>query len=132
MAEIDPAATLGALVAESPARAELFERLRLDYCCGGSQTLAEAAERRGLDPGTVAEMIAALDGHKLPADDRPVFDAVRWRRDRERSRAQLLGKAAQPFNGADSKPGCGANDDAKVDQGNDCGRELGATAEQIR
>ena len=37
MSTIDPTATLGALVVERPARAA-----RLDYCCGGSQTLAEA------------------------------------------------------------------------------------------
>jgi iron-sulfur cluster repair protein YtfE (RIC family) len=32
---IDPAASLGELVAERPGRAPLFEELRLDYCCGG-------------------------------------------------------------------------------------------------
>jgi len=31
---IDPAASLGQLVAQRPARAPLFEELRLDYCCG--------------------------------------------------------------------------------------------------
>ncbi|MGH2886548.1 MAG: DUF542 domain-containing protein, partial [Solirubrobacteraceae bacterium] len=39
---IDPHATLGDLVAERPARAPLFERLRLEYCCNGRQTLTEA------------------------------------------------------------------------------------------
>jgi len=40
MSKIDPAASLGGLVAERPSRAALFERLRLDYCCDGRQTLA--------------------------------------------------------------------------------------------
>jgi iron-sulfur cluster repair protein YtfE (RIC family) len=31
---IDPAASLGELVAQRPPRAPLFEELRLDYCCG--------------------------------------------------------------------------------------------------
>jgi regulator of cell morphogenesis and NO signaling len=58
---IDPGATLGRLVAEQPARAELFERLRLDYCCGGGQTLAEACQRRRLDPDTVSRMLEAVE-----------------------------------------------------------------------
>lgn len=39
---IDPGSLLGELVAERPARTQLFEQLRLDYCCGGHQTLAAA------------------------------------------------------------------------------------------
>jgi len=58
---IDPGATLGRLVAEQPARAELFERLRFDYCCGGARTLAEACEQHGLDAGTVCRMLDALE-----------------------------------------------------------------------
>jgi regulator of cell morphogenesis and NO signaling len=64
-AMIDPSATLGLLVAEQPARAELFERLRLDYCCGGGQTLAEACERRRLDPDTVSRMLEAVEAASL-------------------------------------------------------------------
>jgi iron-sulfur cluster repair protein YtfE (RIC family) len=41
MPQSDATANLGVLVAERPARAELFERLRLDHCCDGRQTLAE-------------------------------------------------------------------------------------------
>src|SRR5665811_450945 len=42
MSDIDQSVTLAALVAERSSRAQLFERLHLDYCCGGSQSLAEA------------------------------------------------------------------------------------------
>jgi regulator of cell morphogenesis and NO signaling len=76
MSAIDPTATLGALVAERPARAPLFERLRLDYCCGGSQTLAEACRRRGLDSDTVRTVLAALDDE---ANERQGFEDVDWR-----------------------------------------------------
>ena len=55
---ITPDITLGALVAAQPALARVFERLDLDYCCGGKQTLAAACARRGLD---VAATIALLD-----------------------------------------------------------------------
>lgn len=78
MPPIDPSTSLGELVAERPARAQVFERLRLDYCCAGAQTLAAACAQRRLDPDTVAELLAALDG---PPTDRlaPVEDSD-WRR----------------------------------------------------
>jgi len=57
---VDRASTLGGLVAEWPRSAALFERLGLDYCCGGGQTLEEACRTRGLDPATVTTMLAAL------------------------------------------------------------------------
>lgn len=86
MSQIEPSTTLGALVAERPARAQLFERLRLDYCCGGSQTLAEACAGRELDPATVVEMISVLEQGGLvdlvPAGERD------WR---EASVAELCG-----------------------------------------
>ena len=55
---VTPETTLGELVAARPLLARLFERLGLDYCCGGKQTLAVACARRGLD---VATTIALLD-----------------------------------------------------------------------
>jgi regulator of cell morphogenesis and NO signaling len=54
--------TVGALVAERPARARLFERLAIDYCCGGNRPLDEVCRERGLDPTTVASLVDALDG----------------------------------------------------------------------
>jgi regulator of cell morphogenesis and NO signaling len=54
-------ATVGELVARHPARAELFERLRFDFCCGGAKTLAEACDERGLDHDTIRQLIAATD-----------------------------------------------------------------------
>ncbi len=61
MSAIDSTATLGSLVAERSARASLFERLHLDYCCGGAQTLAQACAERGLDVETVRTVLEALD-----------------------------------------------------------------------
>jgi regulator of cell morphogenesis and NO signaling len=78
MPRTDPAnSSLGALVAERPARAALFERLRLDYCCGGGQTLAEACLLRGLDPHTVGELIVALDDG--PLDHGEPVEECDWR-----------------------------------------------------
>lgn len=67
-ATIDPGRTLGELVAERPALVVSLERLRLDYCCGGSRTLEEECRRRGLDPGTIATVLAELgDGESAGA-----------------------------------------------------------------
>lgn len=61
MSDIDPTITLGELVSRRAARVGLIERLGLDYCCGGAETLGEACKRRGLDPHTLCEVIEALD-----------------------------------------------------------------------
>ncbi len=47
------------MVAAQPALARVFERLGLDYCCGGKQTLAAACAGKGLDARTVVAMLEA-------------------------------------------------------------------------
>ena len=59
MTTITPEHTIGELVAADPRRARIFERLGMDYCCGGKRPLAEACAERGLDAATVVQMIAA-------------------------------------------------------------------------
>lgn len=67
---ISPAQTLGALVTARPALARIFERLRLDYCCGGRQALAEACTRRGLDVRSVIATLEAVEaGQGAPEVD---------------------------------------------------------------
>lgn len=56
----DHAATLGDLVVHQPAAAALFERLGLDYCCGGRRTLEQACSQRGLDAQTVSVLLGGL------------------------------------------------------------------------
>ena len=48
MVAINTGKTVGQLVVERPARARVFERLGIDYCCGGKIPLAEACEKKGL------------------------------------------------------------------------------------
>ncbi len=62
---IDPGSTLGDLVTERPSRAQLFEQLRLDYCCGGRQTLAAACTKHGLELDEVLDALRALDERDL-------------------------------------------------------------------
>jgi regulator of cell morphogenesis and NO signaling len=54
------ARSLGALVAEDPARARLFDELGLDYCCHGDRSLADASQSAGLDPDKVVAALAAI------------------------------------------------------------------------
>ncbi len=55
---IDPQQTVGDLVLDHPECAAVLQRHRIDYCCGGNQTLAGACLKRGLDVGPLA---AALE-----------------------------------------------------------------------
>jgi len=64
-----PGTTLADLVLQRPASADLLERLRLDYCCGGRRTLAEACAERGLDAPTVIAMVEALGERPQPGPD---------------------------------------------------------------
>ncbi len=59
MTVIDPTTPLGEIVTQHPALAARLEGLGLDYCCGGGRSLAEACAEIGLDPGPVADELAA-------------------------------------------------------------------------
>lgn len=71
---IDPKKSLGEIVAERPRLIPLFERLGLDYCCGGRRTLEEACAHRGLDAKSIVQAIDAF----WSAQDRASVDARDW------------------------------------------------------
>lgn len=48
MTRVDGQRTVGQLVREVPQRARVFEALRIDYCCGGKVTLAEACAEKSV------------------------------------------------------------------------------------
>ncbi len=50
---------VGDLVAACPSLARIFQQLRIDYCCGGRQSLAAASTDRGLAPATVVTLLEA-------------------------------------------------------------------------
>ncbi len=56
-----PETKLGDIVVARPSLARVFERLGLDYCCGGQQTLTAACARKGLDPHTVVVILTAAE-----------------------------------------------------------------------
>jgi regulator of cell morphogenesis and NO signaling len=45
------------LVIDRPSRSRVFQRLGIDFCCGGKVPLQQAARDRGLDPQAVLEML---------------------------------------------------------------------------
>src|SRR4051812_17825230 len=62
---------VGELVLANPARARVFERFGIDYCCGGKLSLARMCTVKAVDPATV---VAALDALDAPASS----PAVDW------------------------------------------------------
>lgn len=61
-----PDETLGGIVAARPQAAALFERLGLDYCCGGGQTLEDACRERDLEAAAIQTELEQLEAK---ADD---------------------------------------------------------------
>jgi regulator of cell morphogenesis and NO signaling len=67
MSTIDVQMTVGEFVRQLPSRTRVLENLGIDYCCGGKKTLAEASREKGLDPATVAAVLAAAEKAAEPS-----------------------------------------------------------------
>lgn len=50
MIAASPQSPVGDLVRQRPAFSRVLEQHRIDYCCGGKITLADACAKRGIDP----------------------------------------------------------------------------------
>ena len=55
--------TVGDLVVEKPGRSRVFQKLGIDFCCGGKKTLAQVCRERNLEP---AEVLAQLTSEAGP------------------------------------------------------------------
>lgn len=64
---IDKNMTVGALVADNFQRAAVFQRLGIDYCCHGSDTLAQACDKAGVTIDAVAAQLDAQDDENTVA-----------------------------------------------------------------
>ncbi len=71
----DPEMKLGDLVARFPEAARVLESHRIDYCCGGDRTLAEACQAAGIDCGAV---VGEIDGAVTQTRQRDAGSEVHW------------------------------------------------------
>jgi regulator of cell morphogenesis and NO signaling len=53
--------TLAQIVAAQPSRSRVLEDYGLDYCCGGTRTLADACREKGIDPTEVISRLSDWD-----------------------------------------------------------------------
>ncbi len=68
--------TVGQLVSQTPSLSKVFEKLGIDYCCGGKKTLKEVCEKKGLDLETVQAMLSAVESSLNGSSGGPGFDVV--------------------------------------------------------
>lgn len=68
--------TVGELVAERPSRSRVFEKLGIDYCCGGKKSLAELCEARGLDADTVLTIMLAAEAGAADGPSEPSWSTA--------------------------------------------------------
>lgn len=54
----DSTKTVRDFVVENPATTRIFEKLKIDYCCGGHKSLEEACANAGVESETVTRLIA--------------------------------------------------------------------------
>ena len=57
--------TVGELVVERPSRAKVFEKLGIDYCCGGKKPLQQACRERDLDYAAVIKEMEQEQARRL-------------------------------------------------------------------
>ena len=62
--------SLANLALSSPIASRVLRRHRLDFCCHGGRSLAEACQERGLDADTVLGEIAAAPATDVQTDFR--------------------------------------------------------------
>lgn len=61
-------AKVGELVTERPSRARIFERLKIDYCCGGNRALQDVCRERNLDFTAVVHELEQEQSVEPPAE----------------------------------------------------------------
>ena len=80
---IDTQKTVAEITLERPQAAATFEKLGIDYCCGGRKPLATACEAAGIDVNLVADMLESAAGTAQSG-----IEVENWG---ERSLASLIG-----------------------------------------
>jgi regulator of cell morphogenesis and NO signaling len=99
---MDINATLAELAVAHPAASRVFQRLGLDYCCGGRKSLEDVCRSQGLDAARVICAIAEEEKRvALPRwDHAPLSDLIRfivsrYHEELRQELPQLIGLAAR-------------------------------------
>jgi len=66
---INSQTTVREVALQLPESTRLFERLKIDYCCGGNQPLAQACASAGVDIENVMEMLTEATQSTAPDED---------------------------------------------------------------
>ncbi|MFP5386717.1 MAG: iron-sulfur cluster repair protein YtfE [Bacteriovoracia bacterium] len=87
---------LSDLAISLPMVTELFRKNRLDFCCGGKQTLKEACERKQIDLNSIVEELKKLqvnqhnDFQEKPLSELTSFIMERYHQDLRRRLPELI------------------------------------------
>ncbi len=74
---IDASHAIGDIAATLPGATAVFRKFRLNFCCHGSQSLADAARARNIDMGTLVHALQNLDDSAAPsAASRSTHDLI--------------------------------------------------------
>jgi regulator of cell morphogenesis and NO signaling len=71
---ITPSTLVADIVSSSPATIKVFQRHRIDFCCGGKVPLADVCEKRGLD---AQALVGELNEALLRSDERTDWTQAR-------------------------------------------------------
>lgn len=71
-----PQTKIGDVVLGMPEAMRIFERLNLDYCCGGHRTMEEVCSKAGLDTAQVIAELGTLSARPQGASDPGVWAAA--------------------------------------------------------
>ena len=73
--------TLADIARELPGATAVFRRHKLDFCCGGNESLRDAAAARGLDAAAIERELAALvpGETEAPEEALPLIDHIFFR-----------------------------------------------------
>lgn len=76
---VNSSMTLAELAVTRPAATRVFWRRRMDFCCGGKQSLAHACGKAGIDPATLVAEIDAEEQRTASVerwDERPLGELI--------------------------------------------------------
>jgi regulator of cell morphogenesis and NO signaling len=78
---MDATKTVREFAIENPGATRVFEKLKIDYCCGGNQPLTDACGEKGLDPQQVLQLLqqaeeAGVESKPSSAESLPLVSLI--------------------------------------------------------